>query len=116
MLAPLVPFTATQNIYVARFRFDLQNTGAMSLYALENDLIRQRFSDPRIHFVLNCASGGCPVLRPELMKLIHAGFSVLKLSAPALLRGKKKQESKQPQGGFLQPAPFLAQSARIESE
>ncbi len=33
-----------------------------SLYALENDLIRPRFKDPRIHFALNCASRGCPRL------------------------------------------------------
>lgn len=38
----------------------------LNLYSLENEVIRGRFTDPRIHFVLNCASGGCPVLRPEL--------------------------------------------------
>ena len=38
----------------------------MSLHHLEQGVVRKRFSDPRIHFVLNCASGGCPVLRPEL--------------------------------------------------
>lgn len=35
---------------------------AMSLHALENQLIRKRFSDPRLHFALNCASIGCPDL------------------------------------------------------
>jgi hypothetical protein len=34
----------------------------MSLYALENGLIRKRFADPRIHFALNCASESCPRL------------------------------------------------------
>ena len=33
-----------------------------SLYDLENDLIRPRFADPRVHFALNCASRGCPQL------------------------------------------------------
>jgi hypothetical protein len=33
---------------------------------VENDKIRDKFKDPRIHFVLNCASESCPVLRPEL--------------------------------------------------
>ncbi|MHC4549462.1 MAG: DUF547 domain-containing protein [Planctomycetota bacterium] len=37
-----------------------------SLHALEHRLVRRRFSDPRVHFVLNCASGGCPLLRPQL--------------------------------------------------
>jgi hypothetical protein len=34
----------------------------MSLYALENGLVRERFPDPRIHFALNCASESCPRL------------------------------------------------------
>jgi len=46
-----------------RFRADGRT---WSLHALEHRLVRRRFSDPRVHFVLNCASGGCPVLRPEL--------------------------------------------------
>ena len=33
-----------------------------SLYALEHDVVRDRFEDSRIHFALNCASGGCPRL------------------------------------------------------
>ena len=33
-----------------------------SLYHLEHGVIRKRFSDPRFHFALNCASLGCPRL------------------------------------------------------
>jgi len=33
-----------------------------SLYYLENQVIRKRFKDPRIHFAVNCASIGCPRL------------------------------------------------------
>jgi hypothetical protein len=32
----------------------------ISLYRLENGIIRKRFPDPRLHFALNCASLGCP--------------------------------------------------------
>lgn len=35
---------------------------ATSLYYLENQVIRARFSDPRYHFGLNCASSSCPRL------------------------------------------------------
>ena len=35
---------------------------SMSLYRLENRLIRKRYPEPRIHFALNCASRGCPML------------------------------------------------------
>jgi hypothetical protein len=39
-----------------------------SLYTLENSLIRKRFLEPRIHFALNCASTGCPMLPPEAFR------------------------------------------------
>jgi len=35
------------------------------LYTLENEVIRERFGDARIHFALNCASAGCPRLPRE---------------------------------------------------
>lgn len=38
--------------------------GAISLYDLENDVVRG-YGDPRIHFALNCASLGCPRLPRE---------------------------------------------------
>jgi hypothetical protein len=34
----------------------------LNLYNLEKEVIRKRFPDPRIHFAINCASGGCPRL------------------------------------------------------
>ncbi len=37
----------------------------MSLHYLENDIIRDGFGDPRIHFALNCDSVGCPRLPQE---------------------------------------------------
>jgi hypothetical protein len=35
---------------------------AVSLYVLENKMIRPTFEEPRIHFALNCASTSCPRL------------------------------------------------------
>ncbi len=35
---------------------------SMSLYYLENSIVRERFRDARIHFALNCASASCPTL------------------------------------------------------
>ena len=35
---------------------------AISLYDVENDIVRPRFAEPRVHFALNCASAGCPRL------------------------------------------------------
>jgi hypothetical protein len=37
----------------------------LSLDNIEHNLLRPTFRDPRIHFALNCASIGCPPLRPH---------------------------------------------------
>jgi hypothetical protein len=37
----------------------------MNLYDLENKVVRPTFKDARVHFALNCASGGCPRLPRE---------------------------------------------------
>jgi len=36
-----------------------------TLNEIEHEIIRRQFQDSRAHFALNCASGSCPVLRPE---------------------------------------------------
>lgn len=36
-----------------------------SLAQIENDILRDRWHDPRIHFAIVCASIGCPLLRNE---------------------------------------------------
>jgi len=61
--APLEVVKGLGFFYQLRFVFGGE---AYSLYAVENDIIRARYRDARIHFVLNCASESCPVLRPEL--------------------------------------------------
>lgn len=45
-----------------RFVVDGQS---LSLDELEKQVIRPRFADARVHFALNCASGGCPRLPAE---------------------------------------------------
>jgi hypothetical protein len=47
---------------VTRYRVDGR---PLSLYAIENDIVRRQFADPRVHFALNCASIGCPRLPAE---------------------------------------------------
>lgn len=37
----------------------------LTLDAIEHDILRKQFKDPRVHFAVNCASKGCPPLRPE---------------------------------------------------
>jgi hypothetical protein len=39
--------------------------GRMSLDALEHETLRKNYPDPRIHYAVNCASVGCPMLREE---------------------------------------------------
>lgn len=61
--APIEAVTGLGFFYRQRFYF---GGTPLSLYKVENEKIRKAFHDPRIHFVLYCASGSCPVLRPEL--------------------------------------------------
>jgi hypothetical protein len=63
MKAPLEVVTGLGFFYRLRFPFGGKN---YSLLAVENDKIRKNFKDARIHFVLNCASDSCPVMRPTL--------------------------------------------------
>ena len=44
------------------FRKLLFGGESYNLYNLENEVIRGRFTEPRIHFAINCASNGCPRL------------------------------------------------------
>jgi len=37
----------------------------MSLDAIEHDTLRKSYREPRVHYALNCASVGCPMLREE---------------------------------------------------
>ena len=43
-------------------KFVTLGTQIYSLNQLENEIIRKRFNEPRIHFALNCASESCPIL------------------------------------------------------
>lgn len=49
------------------FLFQRQILGGrkISLYGLENGIVRKRFIDPRYHFALNCAANSCPRLPAE---------------------------------------------------
>lgn len=38
----------------------------LSLYEIENAILRKEFGEPRIHYAINCASDGCPNLRPAV--------------------------------------------------
>ena len=61
--APIEAVTGLGFFYQQRFSFGGKY---LSLLAVENDRIRKAYTDPRIHFVLNCASVSCPIARPEL--------------------------------------------------
>lgn len=61
--APIEAIKGMGFFYQLRFSFGGEY---LSLLAVENNKIRARYRDARIHFVLNCASESCPVARPEL--------------------------------------------------
>ncbi len=41
------------------------NGDIITLDHIEHAILRPKFKDPRVHFAVNCASKGCPPLRPE---------------------------------------------------
>jgi hypothetical protein len=58
---------ALKSVYDEKLSFFVTTTFMLdgkpiSLHALENDVVRPRFQDARVHFALNCASAGCPQL------------------------------------------------------
>ena len=61
--APIEAVKGLGFFYQLRFSFGGEY---LSLFSVENEKIRARYRDARIHFVLNCASASCPVIRPEL--------------------------------------------------
>lgn len=61
--APLEVVEGLGFFYQLRFSFGGR---FLSLLAVETEKIRKQYKDARIHFVLNCASESCPVIRPEL--------------------------------------------------
>lgn len=76
--APLEVVTGMGFFYRLRFLFGGET---YSLLGVENGKIRKRFQDARIHFVLNCASDSCPVMRPTL----PTGEALQKLLASATI-------------------------------
>jgi hypothetical protein len=61
--APIEAVKGLGFFYRQRFVFGGE---PLSLYNVEHEKILATYRDPRVHFVLNCASESCPVLRPEL--------------------------------------------------
>ncbi len=53
-----------------------------SLNNIEHDILRKQFSDPRIHFALNCASASCP-------KLLNAAYNATDLDKQLATQAKE---------------------------
>lgn len=63
LVAPVEIVKGLGFFYKQKFIFGGQ---AYNLYTIEHDKIFNGKNDPRIHFILNCGSEGCPALRPQL--------------------------------------------------
>lgn len=60
-----VPFDPRQFIGPWRTRLVTVEGRRMSLDDIEHETMRPTFRDPRVHYAVNCASIGCPNLRPR---------------------------------------------------
>lgn len=63
-----VPFDPRQFIGPWRTRLVSIEGRAMSLDDIEHGTMRPTFRDPRVHYAVNCASIGCPNLRPRAFR------------------------------------------------
>jgi hypothetical protein len=59
--APIEAVKGMGFFYVQRY---IVGGRAISLHALEHKKLLEAGADPRIHFLLNCGTGSCPILRP----------------------------------------------------
>lgn len=63
----------------------------MTLNDLENEVIRNQFKDPRIHFALVCGANGCPPIidkcyRPESLEQQLDGQTTIALNNPSFIK------------------------------
>ncbi len=77
MHGPLEPKAGFGFFWAQRFLLDGQ---PIHLHGLENDILRERYPDARIHATLNCASASCPDLESSAFS---AGDLEQRLSAAA---------------------------------
>jgi hypothetical protein len=63
-----VPFDPRQFNGPWRTRLVTVEGRAMSLDDIEHGVMRPTFRDPRVHYAVNCASIGCPNLRPRAFR------------------------------------------------
>ena len=62
-----------------------------SLDEIEHKIIRKEFDEPRIHFVVNCASIGCPNLYPEAMNAEKLEVQLIKASQSFISEQNKNE-------------------------
>ena len=63
----------------------------ISLNDIEHEILRTGFHEPRIHFVLNCASASCPALPPRALETATLD-STLDAAARAFLLDRSKNQ------------------------
>jgi hypothetical protein len=63
----------------------------LSLNDIEHDILRKGFQEPRVHFVLNCASASCPALPPRALSGATLD-SVLEAATSAFLLDRTKNQ------------------------
>ena len=66
----------------------------MTLDELEHGLIRKEFSEPRIHFVLNCAARSCPKLRQSAVTESNLESTLAKATTEFVPAATKLEDGK----------------------
>jgi len=82
----LLPHAAFRKSFIP---FDASAGRTLSLNDVENDILRKRFSEPRIHFAIVCASESCPALPGEAYRASRVNKQ-LASATRGFLRDKSK--------------------------
>jgi hypothetical protein len=61
----LLPLILSTHLFRFKEEFIQLGDDELSLNTIEKEILLKEFSDPRIHFAVNCASVSCPPLRAE---------------------------------------------------
>jgi hypothetical protein len=61
----------------------------LTLNELENDVLRPRFGDPRVHFAINCASVGCPPLSRQAFTAANVRLQLARLTRAFVRRSTR---------------------------
>ena len=90
---PIKSIKDIENGKVWDFKFIKVNGKLLSLNQIENQILRIKFNDPRIHFGINCAAVSCPKLNNKAFNSSNVDIELKKLASEFINKTSKVNSS-----------------------